>query len=390
MSLPVYLLETARRPSYSLTREAFISLSTCPDQIRLLLEHEASLVQVQSNFARFSERIIELLEVGTKVGSNVATKHIGLANRLPNTVAVPLLDSSLDSFSDLDERIRLVATVIDFFLEYSNSGDATRFVDNLAQKKLFFEAFVSHKRGAASLKKLWDMCRRNLVPITTTVAVRLVKLVVLCPAGHGIDNVVQQWRRISAIHLSLRMILQNLEEEHRQMLQKNKIVPDTRLRILESDRDARHQQHPKSSQCPSFDVRPRISADICAMMSDASLPVPETKTKLYEVISHITDVVIPSLWTALLDTYPCRACYDLVSNMDPDEQLPIDEPGKLDTDGVNGEDCSDKPGSHVGLWRIFLSAQALKDVKNYTHSGMLTVKLPRTNANVVLDKGCLT
>jgi hypothetical protein len=147
------------------------------------------------------------------------------------------------------------------------------------------------------------------------------------------------------------------------------LVPFENLRQLtEVNRKSRTANTHRIQKQP--DPAITIPPDVKDSLSYFGIPPPASERALQNALERLQRDEMIKVLQAVVDSFPCRPCYensvsDIPNEKDEDEEPPPEEEvkarGSMMFTGLFGVG--------LGIWRIFLSAQALKDLEDAKFEG---------------------
>ena len=196
----------------------------------------------------------------------------------------------------------------------------------------------------------------KLPSIGYTWADRLSALCCLCdgiPTLHSIPAQIDRWRTLRELVATL-----NRYQHMREL-----------RRHLSTEGDQRRNSIPEIEDPPLPD-------DIISLLEKLEIQRYRSSPSTAKLLEIIQDIEIPALVHELLATFPCRPCYEL--SADPHapsgkgKQVPRNraDSGCSASAAPPAPEAADFLGGEIGLWKVLLSAEALKDIRKYIPSGM--------------------
>lgn len=195
---------------------------------------------------------------------------------------------------------------------------------------------------------------------------RFMTLCDTCPYDHGTSMLSEQWQDLLKLIDALEQ--HKLTYEHNQARSHGK-TRDTRhlggSRPLEElDKKTGIGQ----SSLPTF--FPRVSFDVSQSLALFELVIPSSLRTMETILEQLKVHKTLELLSSAMETFPCRPCNASACNPDRTKQsfpVNIHRP-KLTDQSFDPEIFARR----IGVWKVLLSAQAVKDMKSWSHSGMST------------------
>ncbi|KAI5802951.1 hypothetical protein EDC01DRAFT_726313 [Geopyxis carbonaria] len=357
---------------------AYDDLISWPYHLRGLLNTDTVRLAFQTDFVRYGTRLIRLFELGKVLGQGPTkrTMTVKLAAEVFDDLVVPLLDDDFDSFADMHVLIHLVSTLIDFALFFdATCRNNSLLLFKLSEKPKILEILVSDQSGSIVFKKL---CEESFfyrsAPTVLKITQRLALLCASCTGGHGINTGLKRWYELVNVLQKLKEFQAITEAEFTWNSRQNKVHPGRVLRKLSLDHDERNIVRNRSATIidPATLKLPDL---IASKLFTLDIRLPSSKRGLDDLIDRITKSEIPSLLKVIINTFPCRICHDEAlarsSGTSPDKFSTFEISGDLQEEQEVAEDITQQPlfGAQAGVWKVLLSAQALKDLKHLSHAG---------------------
>lgn len=193
---------------------------------------------------------------------------------------------------------------------------------------------------------------------------RLMTLCDTCTHDHGVSSLSKRWHDLSKLTDFLKQ--QQLVYQHYQTREHEK-ARDTRhfdgLRLLGKD-DKKTGKSQKSLSTSA----PLVPVDVSNSLDHFGIPTPNSQRTLESALDRLQIEETSRLLSSVIDTFPCRPCNESAYN-----------PGRarrsfsVNINLAQPSDQSFDPETFVrriGVWKVLLSAQAVRDMKNLSRSGM--------------------
>lgn len=190
---------------------------------------------------------------------------------------------------------------------------------------------------------------------------RIMTLCESCTHDHQTSAISKRWEEILELKSSLESL--NLEFERTQVTNAQECYSTAMASSLKRlDEDDKKTLKSQGSQPPVF---PSIPSELSAALESIGIPVPRSQRSLQLAIERLKVEETFAVVKAAIDSFPCRPCHEAVSDARRSPNL------KKDTDVTDLANQSLVPsfdpsifGRRVGVWKVVLSAQAVKDVDN--------------------------
>jgi hypothetical protein len=203
-----------------------------------------------------------------------------------------------------------------------------------------------------------------------------------CTHDHQISALSKRWEELLKLKSSLESLV--LESERTQVAHAqehyNTAMASGLKRLDEDDKKTLKNQGPEPL------VFPIILPELSTALESIGLPVPRSHRSLQLVIERVRVEETFAVVKAAIESFPCRPCHEAVS--DAQRSLnPVRETDVTDLANPSLIPSFDPSifGRRVGIWKVVLSAQAVKDVDDsftgnhttcvYEHSCSLSLGL---------------
>lgn len=193
---------------------------------------------------------------------------------------------------------------------------------------------------------------------------RLMTLCDTCTHDHGMSLLSEQWHDLSKLTDFLKQ--QKLVYQQNQTREHEK-ARDTRhfdgLRLLGKD----DKKTGKDQQSLSTSA-PRVPVDISNSLDHFGIAIPNSQRTVESALDRLQIEETSRLLSSVIDTFPCRPCNESACNPGMTRRsFPVN------MNSAQPPDQSFDPeifARRIGVWKVLLSAQAVRDMKNLSRSGM--------------------
>ena len=367
---------------------AHAALSKNPRQIGDFLDRETNRLEFQTQFETYGQRLIDLVVFCYKhaedKGRRSTTKRIA-RELLEFTVC--LLDEEFDSFVTADVLDQIITSVLALNVLHQHPG-LKSLVGRVSEKCDMLERLVSDEKGSRVLQELYAADVINRIPAIGEIwARKLIGLCRLCPAHpqcHGITSIVERWYALDKLIETLDEAKQKNQSELSSAYQKDTRTASCSLSVRKLNRDDKKSDagvaNLSSRPTTAF---PTFSEPIIRLFHEFDLQAPKSARTADVLLEKIRTEYIPDVVRTALDTFPCKPCHELAN--DPKALLERQKTSSLlSTDSASlgfKKAVIENPlfGEKIGLWKVLLSAEALKDVQRQI-SGGTTYKFTHSSA----------
>lgn len=198
---------------------------------------------------------------------------------------------------------------------------------------------------------------------------RFMTLCDTCPSDHGTSMLSEQWQNLLKLIDALEQ--HKLTYEHDQARSHGKLRDTRHLggsRLLEEfDKKTGIGQ---SSLPTPF---PQVSFDVSQSLALFELVIPSSLRTMETVLEQLKIHKTLELLSSAMETFPCRPCNMSACYPDRSKQS---FPAEINRSQLTEQSFDPEIfARRIGIWKVLLSAQAVKDLRGWSHSGTST-KLP--------------
>jgi len=349
-------------------------ISSKASQIGTFLDDEAARAALLTSFTEYASHLVEFLVFNDRMQSDIGRRA---GSKMISCEVLVLVCSMLayDEFdlADVDAMDKLVIAAIKHALPLQPATlkvIATR----LAEKPGLLERVASSMEGAEIICDLFSVHFVSTVSSISEVWAR--KLIGLCsvcagsPICHGVPAEVEKWRALTET-------IAALEKHQREIYQApapqyTHVPANVVLRKLNADDKKSYSAARRRSSVLEPEIPP-LPDRVVAMLNGLSLQQPTSSRAIAVLLDRIRTTEIPAVLRAVLQTFPCRPCHDL--SQDPKALVEKDKQitrARADSGFSSGEVPEEGAlfGMKIGLWKVLLSAAALKDIQRQMLGGV--------------------
>lgn len=342
-----------------------------PSQVSRLLADEDLLLKFLSNFDLYASRITQFfgqLNTGPVDPSNRGSRRAscvgpGIADELVDSVLLPLLGDDFQQFRLRPAFLTLLSAVIEFCLSF-RPRPLEMLAKRLSEVEGLLEALVS---GEASNRVVRDWI--NLFSITIfdfkiigVWARRLAAQCRRCDGNHGVSEQIRAWQKLDDLISRLSdMIPVHVHAGG----SRNLPLPNLR-RLTDADKKSGATSKVQKSSI-------ELPADVGVTLQHFQIPLPKSDRALRNALEDLEKGEMLKVLLAFVDSYPCRPCHDGSINPSIAKSYDRYEEENWEIGAAKAVRSSllftDLLGRGLGIWRVFLSSQALKDVEESRYEG---------------------
>lgn len=193
---------------------------------------------------------------------------------------------------------------------------------------------------------------------------RLMMLCDSCSHGHSTKILSEKWQELQRLRVFLAQLHSEFEARENERIRE--IPALSNLKPLGKDNKKGYKARTEDpSRLPN--IPPNISRSLALFQ----VPEPRSLRALDTVISNLETETTLSILKSIMESFPCRPCNDVACG-----SVRLQEMLRTNTDEMKLIDTSFDSeifGQRVGDWKVLLSSQAVKELKNLTRSGMYHV-----------------
>lgn len=342
-----------------------------PSQVASLLTDEDLLLKFLSNFDLYASRITQffgLLNTGPVDPTNRGVRRAscvgpGIADKLVESILLPLLGDDFQQFQLKPAFLTLFSSVIEFCLSF-RPRPLELLAKRLSEVESLLEALVA---GETSNQAMRDWV--NIFSITVfdfkiigVWARRLITQCRRCDSNHGVSDQIRVWQRLDDLIGRLTDMIPTRLDHNRSL----PVLQNLR-RLNDADKKSGVTT---GAQKSSFELPP----DVGTALQHFQIPPPMSERALRNALEKLEKHEMLGVLRAVVDSYPCRPCYN--ASIKPSVVKSYDryEEENWETSAAKTVKSpllfTDLLGRGLGIWRVFLSSQALKDVEESRFEGI--------------------
>jgi hypothetical protein len=357
------------------------SLSANHSQIGTYLLSELNRTDFLTKFPAYVSNLIQFLGFSSTL-SHQYGRSAGVHNISREVVILcaSMLDFPEFDIVDAEVRNRLIIAALTHGIPEKPS-QLKIIAQKLIEKPGLLETLVASPDGAKVINQLFEVhFVRNVTGICHQWASRLVGLIAVCsgsPRCHGISYQVQKWRALQEVIAAMEEILRSTPR----VLQQNRSY--SHRGVVLTKKDDRHLQPFGSQKQQESDYRARATKPVAAssppplpdsiinLLDELEMKRPESLRAVEVLLDQIREQKTPDVLRSVLETFPCRPCHEISRNHTAlQERKQRKESVNLGTFTRQLAPEETMFGSKLGLWKMLLSAEALKDIQRETQRGI--------------------
>lgn len=284
-----------------------------------------------------------------------------IGGQLVKRVLLPLLENGYQHLHNRDALFEFLVSSIPL----SDRNCSEQLAAKLGEIPHLLGKIISDKRSSNFVQEWTGLLAKKpkAMQCWTETAVGLAGN---CGSDHGVSYMIERWGLLKTLKTHLFNAKRQLETS--QGLNPSSVTSLPRnFRVLDRD-DEWFQEWRPSPAAPKATVN--LAAEAITLLGSFGMAVPCFEGHLDRAIDEIGTTKTLNVMQTIISTFPCRLCflrgYGNVSNT----TLPTIETHfeqtleELDLDTFEG-----LLGSNLGIWKISLSSQALKDLKHSRREG---------------------
>lgn len=331
------------------------SIPTYSRRLRNLLLEDGS---TRDSVLLSVDRVLPRLEM---VFDTMKTSNLpgDVSEHLFQGIVSPLIDPQGGVLS-LDQSFQLVGSALPVLIKHTSPylhrvAHALLGVDGLVER------LITHGVYSRALKDWLSSSRNYLNDLQVKiVSERLISLCDRCSADHGISDVSERWHKVQSLIVSLKALLDSIQNEERNTKMSSKSLPRLAdMKVLSSD--DKKKSRARSNTQSDF----HIPGEILEQITSLDMQKPESSRALSSSLEHL-EKETPSFMHSALNSFPCRVCWERLTGI-------LSDPTHASTaDKVVGAPMEyDLFGKRIGLWKVLLSDRALRSSRKLARTGKL-------------------
>lgn len=335
-----YILTETPKLGHRAWVDAYDSLRESPSQVALFLSRRenssafvAGIETYGSRIASFMQQLLQYSPHGQQLKEDLDVKK-GLTSHIIRRVLLPLLTNH--HLHDRDVIFELLISVIHLSDRRGLDLIATR----VGQIRPLLAKLISDDRSARFLRS-WTTTEPATMRNWTTTAVDLADQ---CVSDHGIEQELDRWR-------ALQELIPYLSAENR--------------RLQSSAAESSHHGIRTTGKVD-------LPTPALALLETFGLSAPTSGLGLQDKIAYLEGPETSRIMAAVIGSFPCRFCFQRGLGNGAAAQPGTWASGTVENrlDGADLDSFEGLLGTGLGVWKISLSTQAMKDLRHSKREGM--------------------
>lgn len=335
----INLLIQPANPSHAQYRSVFYSINTNPSQLVFDEQVENQLLLDPENGILRLEELLQLFDTSS------ASQYV--ADKIVTSILIPIVHASQDLGPSKTTNILVLGlrTVLK-----SPNPKLRSLGKAISETEALLELLTSHEKGSEIMKdwvenqysSIWEY------PVLQTFTHRLVTLCNGCSHDHGTENQSEQWQKL----LKLRELLQTLKDEFAK---------------TQAENDENKQKNQKAKVSRPLVVT-NVPTEITTALPSFGIQANLTSERMVEaILQRLESDTTSTILKSIITSFPCRPCHETLdgTRARADQQLPKKRDEQLVIPTFHPEIF----GKRFGVWKVLVSAQAVKDVQSASRSG---------------------
>lgn len=349
------LLQQTVSPTYSQYQAAADAVIEDPSLTKI---NEKALKDLFLDLGSVGPRLRSVLDI-----LNLRRPSKKVADAIAYNLLLPLLLASQE-LDHQDEVTRIITSGITVILNCANTA-LEALAEALSESNGILERLVTDEKGGRALNRWVEDYEHSLQnpSVLQIFTQRLLDLCNSCTHDHGTSNLFDQWLDLSTLKNSLELVGRDTQISQMQLSHTAQCIPLQNLKRLEEydKKMSRSQQ-----QLPAFD----LPASILEGLAKFQLDAPKSLRTLDSVLESLKVRETLKVMRSAMKTFPCRPCNQATRKAGNPGDFFRTDTRRLET--VDSAFNLEIFGQRIGVWKVLLSAQALRDFRNLSHSGMST------------------
>lgn len=356
-------------------RSLHAKISSHAARIGTFLADESARTDFLTDFNDYTSHLLDFLafnekmhaELGRRTGSQSISREV--LELVCSMLSYPEFD-----LADADTMDKLVVEALKHALPLQPAA-LKELATKLAEKPGLLERVASAQEGAEAIRSLFSVHFVNSMPsISNAWAQKLVGLCSVCtgsPICHGIATEVEKWRALTEIIAALETHQREIQEAPQPHYARAPTAAVV-IRRLDADEKRSFSAARRRSSVLEPEIPP-LPERVAMMLDGLHLQQPRSSRAIAVLLEQVRGVEMPAIVQALLPTFPCRPCYDLSK----DPKALVEKDKRIMRARADSGFCFENPtkeetlfGEMIGLWKVLLSAAALKDIQKQMLGGV--------------------
>lgn len=338
-------------------------LTHTPGLLSRIITEDDLIVQLLSNFDLYASRISQFFTILNRDAVSRAIHSVrrmssvgpGIADALIEYLLFPILTEDFQQFQLQSPFLTLFASVIDFCLPY-HPRVLEALGKRLQENEQLLRALVAGQSTSRIMTE-WIGLFKITISDSKMLAVWTKTLIAQCQrceSDHKITDQVDRWHKLEDLIAQLTTIIDDRTN-----------VRDAVRASEVSDANRGSNSTPRV-QIPGLVFPP----DIDQALRYFRIATPTSDRLLTHVLETLEKDEILSVLLATAASFPCRPCYE--TSTDPSVAKLYQRYEEDDWGGTGSFLFTDILGHGIGIWRVLVSALALKDMQDAYAQGIFS------------------
>lgn len=339
----------------SLCLPVYAQLERDPGHVSRIITDEDVMLKLLSDFDRYALRIAQFFTLLNRNAVSRARQGVrrmswvgpGIADELIENILFPLLGEEFQQFQLHPPFLDLFAAVIDFCLPY-HARPLEALAKRLQENELLLGALVAGESTSFVMKAWIGLFRITIFDPTVIGAWtrRLITQCKNCESDHNIPNQIDTWRKLKDVIGRLTSVIHDRTSD--QLAVPASVVPATG-----------GKSGNKTGMQGGAVV---LSPEVVEALQYFGIEPSNSERVLMHVLETLKKEETLRVLLATVGSFPCRPCYE--TSINP-SAVTLNRRYKEDGSGTADSFLfTDILGRGIGVWRVLVSALALKDMQD--------------------------
>lgn len=362
-----FILSDDLKPSQKAWIEAYDALRRNSTQASAFLNSREYSGKFITGFEIYGKRIAAFLQqlfhyipptaVGKQTKEELDLKK-ALTGQIARRVLLPILEHDYQHLHDREAMLELLVSII----RLSDRSCLDLIAEKLGEIPQLLAKLISEEHSSGFLSS-WEITDPKTMQNWTGTAIDLAEQ---CESDHGVLQEIDKWRSLQALKVHLHHASDLLKPLHLVPSSLPNINPLRNMRRLSIG-----ERGPKNVYANLAAVQTvKLSPQALPLLELFEMEIPDSERALLSTIKSIEEVETSRIMKTVIGSFPCRLCllrgYQKRSAL---RGLTLQTNSEQRLEGLDLDSFEGLLGSNLGIWKISLSAQALKDLKHSKKEG---------------------
>lgn len=335
-----FILSETPKHGHRAWLDAYDSLRRSPSQVSLFLSSReisgsfiAGIETYGNRIASFLQQLLQYSPLGHQTKEELDVKK-GLTGQIIRRVLLPLLEN--EHLHDRDAVFELLVAVV----HLADRSGLDLIAARLGEIPRLLAKLIAEERCAGVLRA-WTVTDSGVMRNWTAAAVDLAEQ---CVGGHGVEQYIDRWRALQELATYL----------------------DRANKALKSVQAG-------SARRPSLQgswITVNLPQSANPLLESFGLPVPTSEHALQSAIWSLEGSETASIMGAVMESFPCRLCFHRGFQKGSDHgPAVLRDNAEHRLEGTDLDSFEGLLGTNLGIWKVSLSAQAMKDLRHSKKEG---------------------